>query len=160
MMETHVHYRITGLPAAPFVHLYDLSDQALARHGAMRCRVDAPAAYPDRIELRDAEVGESVILVNHLHQPADNAFRSSHAIFVLEGAVNSYDGVDQVPAVMRRRTLSLRAFDRDDFMVDADLCEGTEAERLIARLLTEPRVAYLHAHYARRGCYAARVERA
>jgi hypothetical protein len=45
-------------------------------------------------------------------------------------------------------------------MVDADVVDGSEVEPLIARLLADPRAAYVHAHYARRGCYAARIDRA
>jgi hypothetical protein len=45
-------------------------------------------------------------------------------------------------------------------MVDADVVEGTALEALAERLLDDPRVAYLQAHHARRGCYAARIERA
>jgi hypothetical protein len=37
---------------------------------------------------------------------------------------------------------------------------GSELEALIERFLAEPRVAYLHVHNARRGCYACRVDRA
>jgi hypothetical protein len=44
-------------------------------------------------------------------------------------------------------------------MVDADLVDGREIEGLIGRLFGDPRVAYLHAHYAKRGCYAARIDR-
>ncbi len=44
-------------------------------------------------------------------------------------------------------------------MVDADLVDGREAETLIARLFADPQVAYIHAHYAKRGCYAARIDR-
>ena len=39
------------------------------------------------------------------------------------------------------------------------LAEGEALAPAIERLLADPRVAYLHAHYARRGCYAARIER-
>jgi hypothetical protein len=45
-------------------------------------------------------------------------------------------------------------------MLDADIAEGREARPLIERLLALPEAAYLHAHYAKRGCYAARIERA
>ena len=45
-------------------------------------------------------------------------------------------------------------------MVDADLVEGRDIEDLVARFLSNPQVVYLHAHYAKRGCYAARIERA
>ena len=44
-------------------------------------------------------------------------------------------------------------------MVDAALVDGREADAAIARLFTSPAIEYLHAHYATRGCYAARVDR-
>jgi hypothetical protein len=153
-------FRITGLSPEPFVPLYGLDADALAARGVERITVDAFPGYPDRIELRDVPPGESVLLLNHLHQPADTPYRSAHAIFVREGARTAFDAVDTVPDALRRRTLSLRAFDATHRMVDADLVEGSAAEALIARLLQDPRCAYVHAHYARRGCYAARIERA
>jgi hypothetical protein len=39
------------------------------------------------------------------------------------------------------------------------LVDGREIETLIARFLAEPAVSYLQAHYAKRGCYAAHIER-
>ena len=57
------------------------------------------------------------------------------------------------------RLLSLRAFDNDHMMVDADVVDGAEAEPVIERLLANARTAYVHAHYAKAGCYAARIER-
>jgi hypothetical protein len=44
--------------------------------------------------------------------------------------------------------------------VDADVVDGAEAEPLIERYLARGDVAYLHIHYARRGCFACRVDRA
>jgi Protein of unknown function (DUF1203) len=155
-----VTFRITGLDPKPFRHLFGLPGDDLRKHGVVRYLVDAKPGYPDRIEVRDAEPGESVLLLNYTHQPAYNPYRSSHAIFVLEDARAAYDRVDEVPDAMRIRPMSLRAFDSDDLMVDADVVDGRELEGLIERFLVEPRVAYLHAHYARRGCYAARIDRA
>lgn len=153
-------FRITGLDPAPFRHLYGLSDEELAARGAKRCVADQKPGFPDRVELRDAEPGESVLLINHTHQPADTPYRASHAIFVREGAERAYSAVDVVPEPLRGRPISLRAFDGDHMMVDADLVDGRELESLIKRLLADPKVSYLHAHYARRGCFAARIERA
>lgn len=153
-------HRITGLSPEPFRHLSGLDDAALARHGAQRLAVDQPHAFPDRVELRDAAPGETVLLLNYAHQPADTPYRSAHAIFVREGAAHAYGEVNAIPDVMLRRTLSLRAFDADHRMVDTDLVEGREAQSLIDRLLRDPRTAYLHAHYARRGCFAATIRRA
>src|SRR5580658_5246639 len=104
-------FRITGLSVEPFRLLFGLSDQQLAERGARRYVADTKPGFPDRIELRDAEPGESVILVNHTHQPADTPYRASHAIFVLEGAGETYDRIDEVPEVLRPRMISLRAFD-------------------------------------------------
>jgi hypothetical protein len=153
-------FRILGLSPAPFRHLYHRPDAELAAFGAVRHVADANPGYPDRVELRDAEPGETVLLLNWVHQPAPTPFRASHAIFVREGAERAFDRVDEIPAVFRTRQISLRAFDAADMMVDAELGDGRELEHAIERLLGDPRVEYLHAHYAKRGCYAARIERA
>jgi hypothetical protein len=153
-------FRILGLSPEPFLSLYGLPDAALAELGARRVVADAAPGYPDRVEMRDAAPGESLLLVNHVHHDVANPYRASHAIFVREGATRRYDVADAVPDVLRPRVLSLRAFDADDLMTDADLVDGRELERAVERMLADERVAYLHAHYAKRGCYAGRIERA
>jgi hypothetical protein len=153
-------YRVTGLSPEPFRPLFGLADDELTRRGIHRVIADSDFGFPDRIEISDAAPGESLLLLNYLHQPADTPYRSGHAIFVRERAVVPTDLVGDIPPAMRARPLSLRAFDGEDMMVDADLVEGAEAEALIKRFLADPAVAYIHAHYARRGCYAGRIERA
>lgn len=152
-------FRITGLSPEPFRALYGLSDEALAAQGVKRCVADKKPGFPDRIEVRDAEPGETLLLLNYTHQPADNPYRASHAIFVREGADTAYDRVDEIPEVMGIRPLSLRAFDRADAMVDADVVDGREVKGVIERFFDNPQVAYIHAHYAKHGCYAARIDR-
>jgi hypothetical protein len=152
-------FRITGLSPDLFRHLFGLSNGELAKHGAQRNVANEKPGYPDRIELRDAEPGETLILVNYVHQPADNPYRASHAIFVREDAIAAYDRTDEIPESMRLRSLSLRAFDIDDLMIDAELVDGRKLEGVIERFLANPAVAYMHAHYAKRGCYAARIAR-
>lgn len=153
-------FRILGLDPAPFVPLYGLPDAELARHGVTRHVADRTPGFPDRVELRDLEPGETALLMNYEHQPADTPYRSRHAIFVREGAQRRYEGAPGgVPALLRSRTLSVRAFDAAHFMVDAGVVDGRELETLVGRLLEDPRAAYLHAHYAGRGCFAARIER-
>jgi hypothetical protein len=69
--------------------------------------------------------------------------------------------VDEVPAVLSvRKAIALRAFDAAGMMVDADVVPGAEVEALILRLFENPQAAYLHAHNAGRGCFAARIDRA
>jgi hypothetical protein len=121
---------------------------------------DVAPGYPDRIELRDAEPGERLLLPNFTHQPAAIPYRASHAIFVLEGARAAFDRVYDIPPVMRERPVSLRGLDAIGRMIDADLAVGPQLAAAIRRLRERPGVACLHAHYAKPGCYAARVDRA
>jgi hypothetical protein len=153
-------FRITGLDPTPFRPLFGLPDADLARLGARRTIADRAPGFPDRIEMRDAVPGEAMLLLNYTHQPADTPFRASHAIYVCEGAERRYDRVNEVPEVMHRRLISLRAFDAAGDMVDADAAEGDAIAGLIRTMLANQKAAYLHAHYAKPGCYAARIDRA
>jgi hypothetical protein len=152
-------FRISGLPAAQFAHLFGRDAAELAALGVRRCTAHAKPGYPCRVTLADAEPGESVLLLNYVHQPADSPFRASHAIYVREGAATAADYVDAVPRCMRVRPLSVRAFDGAGMMLDADLTDGAQLEASIARLLANEAAAYLHVHYAKPGCFAARVDR-
>ena len=60
---------------------------------------------------------------------------------------------------MRTRLLSVRAYDADDLIVEADVVDGTAIEMLIETFFNHSDVTYLHVHYARRGCYACRIDR-
>ncbi len=153
-----MNFTVSGLSPEPFVPLYGLSDGELAKRRARRVVVDG-SGFPDRIEMRDAEAGETLLPVNFEHQNADTPFRSSHAVYVREGATESRS-FDGLPEVLRRRLLSLRGFSSEGMLVEADVVDGSEAEPLIERLLSDPAVAYIHAHCARPGCYLARIDRA
>lgn len=153
-------YRIRGLSPELFEPFFDLPDEVLATRGIERHVADVTPGYPDRIELRDAEPGERLLLLNFTHQPAATPYRASHAVFVLEGARTAFDCVNRVPPAMRERPMSLRGYDANGRMIDADLALGPDLAAAIRRLLECPKVVYLHAHYAKQGCYAARIERA
>jgi hypothetical protein len=153
-------FKISGLAPEPFLPLYGLADAQLTEMGIKRYVANGKPGFPDRIELRDVEPGEPVLLLNFEHQPAPTPYRSKHAIFVREGALQRYEAADEIPDSLRMRPLSLRAFDANHMLVDADLTTGSEVESLIAKLLGRRDVAYLHAHFAKRGCYAALIERA
>ena len=153
-------YRVQGLDPALFQHLIGLPDEDLAAYGARRYVVDARPGYPDRIGVRDLEPGETALLLNFEHQPANTPYRASHAIFVGESSDTALDLVDALPEAILARPISLRAFSASGEMIDADLADGRALEPLITAFLAQPDVAYLHAHYAKRGCYAARIVRA
>jgi hypothetical protein len=153
-------FQITALPAETFAPLFEMSDAELADRLAVRVTADASPGYPCRVSLADAELGEELILVNHDHQPAASPYRATHAVYVRKGATTASLAKDEVPAQLRSRMLSLRAFDAAGMIVTADLVDGPALDEALERLLAEPAVTYVHIHYAKPGCYAARAERA
>jgi len=153
-------FRITGLDPEKFKDLFARTDEELVAGGARRVVADKTPGFPDRIEMRDLNVGETAILVNYTHLDAASPYRSSHAIYVREGAGQAYDAVDEVPDVLRRRLLSVRAFDEEAMMTNADVIDGTDLRGWITRNFEDPKVTFIDVHNAKRGCFAARVERA
>lgn len=150
---------LRGIDPAPFVPLYGLSDAALRGHGALRMTVDASPGFPCRVSLEDPAVGETVLLLNYEHLPVDTPYRARHAIFVREGETQAAHYADRVPQLLSIRLLSLRAFDAAGMMRDADVIEGSDLVPAIERLFADPAIAYLHAHNAKPGCFAARIDR-
>lgn len=151
---------VTGLSPEPFAALFELNEAALAARGGRRVIADSKPGFPCRITLEDAEPGETLLLLNHEHQEANSPYRACHAIYVREGATAAARVQDAMPPALKTRLLAIRAFDDAGMMIDAEIVEGAEAEPLIERFLANPRAAYLHAHNARRGCFAARIDRA
>jgi hypothetical protein len=151
-------FQITGLSPDTFAPLFNLPDEELAKHRAKRVTVRGPG-YPERIEMRDAQPGEVLLLVNYEHQPADTPYRAAHAVYVREGATTTYSAIDELPEVMVKRLLSLRAFSNKHMLVEADVVEGSEAIPVIERMLANEKIAYIQAHYAKPGCFAATIQR-
>ena len=152
-------YRISGLEPSQYAHLIGLSEQQLAAHGAVRMTANKKPSFPCRVTLDDADIGETLLLVNHVSHDGDNPYRASHAIFVSEAATEAARFEDEIPPALDRRILSLRAFDADGMMIDASLAQPGEADEAIRRLLADPAVDHIDAHNAIRGCFAAKVER-
>lgn len=152
-------YRISGIPASTFREMFAKSDEVLAAMGMKRCTADGKPGYPCRIELVDAEVGEALILGNYEHHPVKGPYRASGPVFVRENAANTYKGTNEIPFLLRRRLLSVRAYDRRGLMQDADVIHGQELESLIERFFDNEDVTYLHAHNARQGCFLCQIDR-
>ena len=155
-----MNYQVRGLDPAQFEPLFELDDAALAERGARRVRSDQPVGYPCRISLEDAPVGEELLLLPFTHQDGATPFQASGPIFVRRGRTSAARFVNTLPECLALRPLSVRAYDAADDMVDADLVAGHQAAALIERYFARDDVAYLHVHFARRGCFACRIDRA
>jgi hypothetical protein len=152
-------FQITALAPAPFEDLFRLTDDELSERHAVRVTATSKPGFPCRVSLTDAEVGEELLLVNYEHQPAASPFRSTYAIYVRQGVERAEPRVGEVPEQLHSRTLSLRAFDAQNMLVGADLAEGEDVAPALERMLGEDATSYVHIHFAKPGCYAARADR-
>jgi hypothetical protein len=131
----------------------------LQRHRAVLRVADAKPGFPCRVSLEDASIGERVLLVHFEHLAVDSPFRASHAIYVREGTRTRTFAPGEVPELFRTRQLSLRCFDADAMLIDAHLTEGTQLESVLVEALRHARVAHVDIHFAKPGCFGARVTR-
>jgi hypothetical protein len=153
-------FKIEGLRPDAFQPLFSLDDAALASRGARRQIVDHKPGYPCRVSLEDAEPGEEVLLLNWEHHAAASPYRASGPIFVRKNAARAWTGpADSVPAMLRSRLLSVRAYRSDGTMLAADVCDGRNLELTISKLFSDSGVSYLHVHNAKPGCFNCRVDR-
>jgi len=153
-------FQIHALSPAQFEPLFALPDSELTKVRAARIIVEEKPGYPCRVSLADAEIGETVIVVNFQHQSAESPYKATHAIFVRQNVEQVFPDIDVVPESLKTRLISVRAFDDKHYMINADVVDGSRLGELIQTMLQNTKVAYLHLHNAKPGCFAARVTRA
>jgi hypothetical protein len=127
----------------------------------MRTVADEGDAFPCRRCLRDAEVGDELVLVSYdpFEAGATSPYRQSGPIYVhAGGCAPREEDLSRAPRQLTRRRLSVRAFDDSHLMVAAEVIDGESVELVAERLLADPRVRYLHVHNAAPGCFAVRID--
>jgi hypothetical protein len=153
-------FQFVALRPEPFAPLFELSDAQLYEMGARRVVVDAKPGFPCRVSLADAEVGETVLLVPFAHHDVPSPYRASGPIYVRQGVRAASPAVGEIPEMLKRRLLSVRAYDRGAMLIAAEVVDGTELDATVRSLFASEAVNYLHVHNARPGCFNCRVVRA
>jgi hypothetical protein len=152
-------FRFRALAAEPFAALFDYNDAQLQTIGARRLKADTHPGFPCRVSLCDAAIGETVLLLPHTHHDVASPYRAAGPIFVRQHARTAEPKVGEIPALLRERLLSLRAYDDGAVMIAAECGHGRDLEEAIDTLFADERVRYLHVHNARPGCFVCAVER-
>ena len=147
-------FQLVGLPAEPFEPVFELPESKLAALGAKRVIATEHPGYPCRISLLDAGVGEELLLLTYTHHRVASPYYASGPIYVRRGATRRILGVGEVPDYVSRRLISTRAYDPAHMMVSAEVCDGADVGSHIEGLLLDERVAYIHLHNAKRGCFS------
>lgn len=134
---------------------------ALPADVVRRVVADAPHAYPCRRCLRDAEVGEELVLFPYDPFLGSSPYRQAGPIFVhtRECAADPQD-LRAAPEQLLIRQLSLRGFDRQHLQIHTAVVDGSEIQSAARDMLAQAGVEYVHVHNAGPGCFAVRVERA
>jgi Protein of unknown function (DUF1203) len=152
-------FQLIAVSAEAFAHLFQLPDAELQARGAMRRTATESPGFPCRVSLEDAAVGEELLLLPYLHQPAASPYRASGPIFVRRNAVRRELSPGEIPPYVTRRQISVRAYDAAHMMVAAEVCDGAVVADSIERHFRMSAVKYLHLHNAKQGCFSCQVNR-
>lgn len=120
----------------------------------------AAGGEPLRDQLRRASPGERIILCSYQSVPLPSLFAEIGPVYLAAEAAGPVPvWRDELPPGYFPRTLSLRAYDAQDRIVESAVCEPDAAPGRIRTLLARPGVAHVHARFAGHGCFACRFDR-
>lgn len=148
-------FRITPLPAA---------DAARLRREATVVRVaDESPGYPCRACLRDAALGDELVLVSYdpfagWEAATTSPYHSAGPVYLHHRDCSADVDPARLPVQLTSRRLSLRAYDAAAMMLDGRVIDGTDLSGALDELSALPGVDRIHVHNAGPGCFAAAVE--
>ncbi len=154
-----VDFRIKALPIYHFNDLFNLGEEQLKAVGGKRMTVDKKPGFPCRLSLKDAEVGEEVILISYEHHNTSSPYRASGPVFVRKGVERAVPEINEIPEMLKHRFLSLRAYDAHGHMRNAITTHGKFVKSKIFLLFEDQNVSYIHVHNANPGCFNCQIER-
>ena len=152
-------YRIQGLEPGQFARFFASDEAALARSLTHRVIAGEEGRYPCRVSLRDADPGDELVLTHFTNHAVDTPYRNAYAIYVRKDAGEAADYVDEMPPILRDRPIALRGYAAGGCLHTASLALQDDVDRAVRALLDDGAVAYVDAHNAMHGCFAARIER-
>jgi hypothetical protein len=141
------------------VRMQGLDDlgQAVERHIAV-------GGEPCRDVLRAALPGEAIILASYCPFTVPGPYKEYGPVYVLAEASTVTPALDALPTGADRgyfgKVFVLRAYSKEERIVDALLTTPATAETELRQLLAQDRVDFVLARFAGYGCYGCRIERA
>ena len=154
-----MNFQVVALPRETFEPIFAMDDATLRARGIER-RIDEEGGAPCRVSLEDSTPGETLYLLAHAHHDVRSPYSAAGPIFVRENALTARPQPNELPKMLERRLLSLRAYDVNAMLVTSEVVEGAQLREAIATMFGREEVAYLHVHNARPGCFNCAVQRA
>ena len=152
-------FLIKGISPDKFAHLFKLEKDRLTELGIRRFRVDSFPGFPCRISLEDVPIGDEVLLLPYEHHQTSAPYRASGPVFIRKNATPANLQVNEIPKMLKHRFLSLRTYDRDGMMLNAQTVQGTELNARIKDIFKNPDATYIHVHNAEPGCFNCEIRR-
>ena len=160
-IDMNTNFKVVPLKSIAFLSYFNMTESELKKHDAYIFEADECPCYPCRVSLQDAEIGERVLALAYEHHSAVNSpYRSSGPIFVREGAVMARAQINEVPKMLLHRMLSVRGYNIQGNMIEADTVRGAEITSVLNSQLSNKDVSYIHIHNSGPGCFNCAVERA
>lgn len=153
-------FQVVALPDEQREKILSMSDEQLRAIGGRRITVDAKPGFPCRASLEDAEIGEQVVALSYEYHDVDSPYQSSGPIFVRESAETAQLAINEIPEMLLARDQSLRAYDNQAMMIDADTATQENLAEKIRALFQNNAVSYLHVHNSKPGCFNCKIVRA
>lgn len=154
-----MNFKIKALDQEEFSNLFTLNKEELEKIGAIKMTVDEFPGYPCRVSLKDAAIGEEVILLPYVHHKTKSPYQASGPIFVRKIANTASLETNEIPKMFNHRLLSLRGFDVNGIMKNATVTQGTNLKEEIINIFELEEINYIHIHNAKPGCYNCVVEK-
>lgn len=156
----NTNFIIQALDKNLFAHAMGMNDKELEAVNARWLIADASPGYPCRVSLREASVGESVLLISFPYHDVDSPYRACGPVFVRQQADTAKLGVNEIPDILPGRLLSVRAYDSAHMMIHAQTIQDTQFEQAVRSQFSSEAVSYLQIHNANPGCFSCAVYRA
>ena len=126
----------------------------------------ATGREPCRDVLRRAKPGEKLFLLSYSPFSQVGPYHEYGPIYILAEESAEPVALDHLPLAEMSSSdyfgeqLVLRAYNRQEWMLEAALVTAVAAVATVERLLENPDVAFLQARFPAAGCFACRIERA
>lgn len=127
-------------------------------HPSRSRQVVADGPSPCRRCLRNAEIGDALVLAPYNPFTLESPYAGEGPVFVHADGCVSHRGLPgELSEQVLGRTLSVRAYDAQAMMLGAEVMPGEQLAQRAAALLGS-NAAFLHVHFAGPGCFAFRID--
>jgi len=155
----NTNFIIKPIKKSMFDDYLNQSDLQLTKVDATWLVADSKPGYPCRVSLKEAEIGERVLLIPYKYHDVKSPYQASGPIFIRQNATTAKLSINEIPEILTERLLSVRAYSKGHLMIHAETVLGVDLEGVIRNQFKDDKATYLQVHNANPGCFNCTVYR-